>query len=205
MLAFLGAGENLAFIVALAIMLLIGVIEATGLGASAIGGDVDIAGDGDWLGWLGLGRLPLLMLLVLYLAAFGTIGLLGQQIAKDSIGTLLPPLVAIPLVGLLALPATAVAARVIARIMPKDETTAIDIGQLVGLHGEIVIGRAKRGSPAKARIRDFHGQAHYVMVEPDDPDAGFAEGDEILLVRREGSIFRAIASDRPPFSNWIER
>jgi hypothetical protein len=36
-LEFLGAGENLAFVVALAIMLLIGVVEAVGLGSSALG------------------------------------------------------------------------------------------------------------------------------------------------------------------------
>lgn len=206
MLEFLGAGENLIFVVALGIMLAIGVVEAFGLGAAVLGHDLDIDGHGgDWLGWLGVGRLPLLMLLVLFLASFGLIGLIGQQLAHDLAGGLLPPLIAVPGALAIALPVTGVAARGLARILPHDETTAIDVGDLVGLTAEIIVGRATRGSPAKARVRDRHGQTHYVMAEPDDPATAFAEGDEILLVRRESHVFRAISSDRPPFSNWIDR
>ena len=205
MLEFLGAGENLVFVVALGIMLVIGLVEAVGLGAGALGHDFHLDVHADWLGWLGLGRLPLLMLLVVLLACFGVIGLVGQQLAKDVMGALLPAWIAAPAAALVALPATGIAARGLARILPRDETTAIDIEDLVGLRAEIIVGRATRGSPAKARVRDAHGQTHYVMAEPDDPAAAFAEGDEILLVRREAHLFRAISSDRPPFSNWIDR
>ncbi|ATE64872.1 YqiJ family protein [Rhizorhabdus dicambivorans] len=205
MLSFLGAGENLAFVIALAIMMLIGLVEAVGLGGSAIGHDMDIDGDGGWLNWLGVGQLPLLMLLVVFLASFGLIGLIGQQAVLGMTGALLPGWIAIPAAGAAALPTTSLSARLLGRIIPRDETTAIGIDQLVGLHAEIIVGTASQGSPAKARVRDFHGQTHYVMAEPDMPDARFAEGDEILLVRREGHVFRAISSDRPPFSNWIDR
>jgi len=202
---FLMAGDNIAFVVALLIMLLIGIVEAVGLGAGAIGHDFHVDAEADWLSWLGVGRLPLLMLLVVFLAMFGAIGLVGQQIALDTAGRLLPAPIAVPAAALLALPLTGAAARVVALIMPRDETTAIDVDQLVGRRGAIVVGQARRGSPAKTRVRDLHGQAHYVMAEPDDPDAAFAEGTDILLVRREGAVFRAIAAETPPFSNWIER
>jgi hypothetical protein len=204
-LELLAAGENLAFVIALGTMILIGLVEAVGLGSGALGHDIDLDGHGEWLGWLGFGRLPLLMLLVVFLACFGVIGLVGQQLALSHLGALLPGWVAIPAAGAAALPATGGMARLVGRIMPQDETTAIGIDQLVGLHAEILIGTAAHGSPAKARVRDFHGQTHYVMVEPDSPDASFAEGAEILLVRRENHIFRAISSDRPPFSQWIDR
>lgn len=205
MLGFLGAGENLAFVVALAIMVLIGMVEAVGLGTSALGHDIDLDGDGDWLSWLGVGQLPLLMLLVVFLASFGLIGLIGQQAMLGLTGALLPGWIAIPAAGVAALPATGVSARLLGRILPRDETTAIGVDQLVGLHAEIIVGTAAQGSPAKAKVRDFHGQVHYVMAEPDVPGVRFTEGDEILLVRREGHIFRAISSDRSPFSNWIDR
>ncbi|KQX20238.1 MULTISPECIES: YqiJ family protein [unclassified Sphingomonas] len=205
MLELLAAGENLAFVIALGTMVLIGLVEAVGLGSGAFGHDLDLDADGEWLGWLGFGRLPLLMLLVVFLACFGVIGLVGQQLALSHLGTLLPGWVAIPAAGVAALPATGGMARLVGRIMPQDETTAIGIDQLVGLHAEILVGTAAQGSPAKARVRDFHGQAHYVMVEPDSPDARFAEGVEVLLVRRENHVFRAISSDRPPFSQWIDR
>jgi hypothetical protein len=204
-LELLGAGENIIFVMALVLMVMIGIVEAVGLGSAALGHDVDIDGDGDWLSWLGVGRLPLLMLLVVFLASFASIGLIGQQIAHDVIGHFFPSLIAAPAAGVAAIPVTSAIANILARIMPKDETTAIGIDQLVGLHAEIIVGRATQGSPAKARVRDFHGQVHFVMAEPDNPESSFVEGDEILLVRRENHVFRAIISDRPAFSNWIER
>ncbi|SNS59870.1 Protein of unknown function [Sphingomonas laterariae] len=197
MLEFLGAGENLAFAVALAVMLLIGAVEAVGLSAGMAGHEIDLDGDGDWLGWLGVGRIPLLMLLCVLLACFGLIGLIGQQIALSTVGALLPGWIAAPAAGVAALPVTGLIARGLGRILPQDETTAIDIGELVGLSATIVVGRAAQGSPAKARVRDYHGLTHYVMVEPDNHGHSFGEGEEILLVRREGNVFRAIATGRP--------
>lgn len=197
MLEFLGAGENLAFAVALALMLLIGAVEAVGLSAGMIGHEIDLDGDGDWLGWLGIGRIPLLMLLCVLLACFGLIGLIGQQVALNLTGALLPGWIAAPAAGVAALPATGILARGLGRILPRDETTAIDPGELVGLGATIVVGRASPGSPAKARVRDHHGQTHYVMAEPDNHGQVFGEGEEILLVRREGNVFRAIATGRP--------
>lgn len=197
MLEFLGAGENLPFAVALALMLLIGAVEAVGLSAGMAGHEIDVDGDGDWLGWLGVGRIPLLMLLVVLLACFGLIGLIGQQIALGVTGSLLPGWIAAPVAGVAALPVTGLIARGLGRILPQDETTAIDPGELVGFTATIVIGRATPGSPAKARVRDHYGQTHYVMAEPDNHGHAFGEGDEVLLVRRDGNIFRAIATGRP--------
>jgi len=202
-LGFLGASENLAFVIALVIMVMIGVVEAIGLGSSALGHDVDLA-ESDWLSWLGFGRLPLLMLLVVFLASFGMIGLTGQQTFLTLTGAMLPGTLAVPASAFASLPATALLARLLGRVIPRDETTAIGVEQLVGLHAEIIVGLARQGSPAKARVKDFHGQTHYVMAEPDDPTTSFGEGDEILLVRRHGHIFRAISSGRSPFSNWIQ-
>lgn len=97
------------------------------------------------------------MLLVVFLTCFGVIGLVGQQLALSNLGALLPGWIAIPAAAAAALPATGGMARLVGRIMPRDETTAIGIDQLVGLHAEIRVGTATRGSPAKARVRDFHG------------------------------------------------
>ena len=41
------------------------------------------------------------------------------------------------------------------------------------------------------------------MVEPNDDAASFAEGDTVLLVRREGSAFRAIFHTAPRYTDWI--
>ena len=194
MLAFLGAPENMIFTAALALMLLIGAVEAIGLGAGSFGADLGADVDGtDLLGWLGVGRVPLLVLLVAFLAIFGTIGVAGQQAAAALTGVPLSPWIATPLAVLAALPVTGVAARGLARVLPGDETSAIALDELIGRSAFIVTGRAGYGSPARARIEDRHGQTHFVMVEPDRPGPTFHEGDPVLLVRQEGHLFRAIA------------
>jgi hypothetical protein len=57
----------------------------------------------------------------------------------------------------------------------------------------VTIGTARRGSPAQARVRDVHGQTHYVMIEPNDEAQSVGAGEAVLLVRREGNIFIGLA------------
>ena len=196
MLAFLLAEGNFAFVVAVVLMLLIGVVQAVGVGHD-VGADLHADVDGDlhfdFLSWLGVGRLPLLMLIVLFLAIFGIGGLLLQQLLRDWAGGPMLTLGAVPLVGAASLPLTGLAARVLAPILPRDFTTAVPLDVLVGKTAQVVTGRARPGSPARARAEDHHGQVHYVMVEPDMADQVFEEGEHVLLVRREGECFRAIS------------
>ncbi|WP_294261224.1 YqiJ family protein [uncultured Sphingomonas sp.] len=194
------APGSLVFTAALVLMLAIGAIEALGLGASSV--DIDI--DGGWLDWLGFGRVPLLILLVAFLASFGVIGLAGQQIASASLGDPLPGWIAIPAAALASMPAMAALGRLLGRLMPHDETTALDIEDLIGRAGTVIVGRATIGNPARVRIVDPHGQAHYVLVEPNDPAATFETGDTVLIVRREGASFRAILHASPRHTNWME-
>jgi Inner membrane protein YqiJ, OB-fold/Inner membrane protein YqiJ, N-terminal len=189
MFDFIAAPGNLPFAVALTVMLLIGIVEAIGLGASAAHVDIDADGGGALLDWLGVGRVPLLMLLVVFLAAFGLLGLALQQ----AIGPL-SVWIAAPIAAVAALPVTGIGARALARIMPQDETTAVSLDTLVGKRGTITVGTARSGSPAQARVRDIHGQSHYVMVEPHDPAHIIAEGEIVLLVRRDGHVFTALGA-----------
>jgi membrane protein implicated in regulation of membrane protease activity len=192
MLAFILAPENLPFSVALLVMLLIGLVEALGLGLSAAHLDLHVDADAegpDLLAWLGVGRVPILMLLVVSLAIFGMAGLVVQQLAAKLVGHPLSPALASAVAVLASLPLTGIGARALARIMPQDETTAVSLDTLVGRRGTVTIGTARRGSPAQVRVRDIHGQPHYVMVEPHDEAHPFSEGDTILLARREGNIF----------------
>jgi hypothetical protein len=191
-LEFLAASPNVAFSVAIGLMFVLGILQAIGLGGD-FGLDLDHDADVDLLGWLGVGQVPLVILLVVFLASFGLIGLVGQQVALGMTGALLPAFIAAPAAAALALPTTGLLARGLSRVLPHDFTTAIDIDDLVGSGATIVTGRATRGSPARARAEDRHGQAHYLMVEPDTADASFVEGERILLVRREAGVFRAIS------------
>jgi hypothetical protein len=188
MLEIIAAPANLPFSVALLVMLLIGAVEAIGLGASAAHLDLHADADGgDLLGWLGIGQVPLLMLLVVFLALFGLIGLAIQQFAGP-----ITLWIAAPAATAAALPLTGLGARGLARIMPGDETTAVSLDDLVGRRGTITIGTARRGSPAQARVSDVHGQVHYVMVEPYDDDHSIGQGETVRLDRRDGNLFIAV-------------
>ena len=197
--ALLAAPENSIFVAAFVLMLLIGLVQLSGLVGDLDLDTPDAFGDafgdaGALLGWLGLGRLPLIALLVVLLTLFALIGLLGQQVAQDVFGARQPLWLAAPAALAASLPLTAGAARLLAPLLPRDETTAIELDELVGRRAAIVTGRARQGSPARARVEDRHGQAHYVMVEPNAPTEIFEEGEEVLLVRREAQGFRAIGS-----------
>lgn len=194
MFEFLLAPENLPFSVALLVMVMIGAVEALGLGIGAAHLDVgagDIDGP-DWLDWLGVGRVPVLVLLVVLLAMFGMAGIAIQGVASSLAGAPLPLAFAAPGAFVAALPLTGIGARGLARVLPQDETTAVPLDSLVGKRGTITIGTARRGSAAQARVRDVHGHSHYVMVEPNDSDHPIGEGGTVLLVRREGDIFIGI-------------
>lgn len=213
MFEFFLLAENLPFSVALLLMLMIGAAEALGLGAGAVHldghADLDSHG-GDLLGWLGVGTVPLLVVLVVLLALFGLIGIGVQQAAESFLGAPLAPWLAAPAALAAALPLTGFCARGLARILPGDETTAVSLNNLVGKRAEIVVGEARRGSPARGRVRDYHGQVHYVMVEPTNDDEAIRAGSTALLVRREGDTFYGLpdvnpllapVDDRPALTN----
>ena len=190
--------HNLPFAVSLALMLLLALVQITGVahvlgdhGHADADGDLDV--DAGLLSLMGIGRLPFLMWLMLFLTVFGLVGLAGQQLIASFIGGTLNPWLAAPLAALAASPLTGLITRPLAAIMPRDETTAVSIDTLVGREGEILVGVAASGSPARARVRDTHGLNHHVMVEPDNSDQSFAQGQRVLLVRREGDVFKAIS------------
>lgn len=198
MWGFLTSPDNVAFVAALVLMLLIGVIELFGLGGGlAVGEGLDTVeadtGDGaSILSWLNVGRLPLLMLIVVFLFSFGMTGLIGQRVFAGIAGTTAPWVLAVPAAFLIALPATRGFGRVVARILPQDETTAVTRDSLIGRVATIVIGEAREQHAAQGRVRDQHGQTHYVMVEPDMAGDVFGQGASVLLVRRTGATYFAI-------------
>ena len=208
MIEFLAAPQILPFSVALLLMLMIGAAEAIGLGAGAVhlDADVDAPADGsDLLGWLGIGAVPVLIVLVVLLTLFGLIGIAGQQLATALLGTPVSPWIAAPAALVAALPLTGSCARLLARILPHDETTAMSLDSLIGKRATITVGTARHGSPARAQVRDVHGQVHYVMVEPTDDRQAIGEGQSVLLVSREGETFTGLSEGGDPLTALDER
>ena len=150
------------------------------------------------LGWLHIGKVPLLVILAIFLTTFAVIGFACQFLAKGVIGHFLPWPAAAAIAFFAALAGVRVAGGALARVIPKDETTAVSDASLVGRVGTITIGVARAGRPAEARIHDEHGTTHYVMVEPEGPDQKFETGTSVLLVRHlSGRRFHAIHNPKP--------
>jgi hypothetical protein len=183
------------FAISFVVMLGIGLIEAIGLGLGHL--DLDLGPDVEGnhatgvtlLDWLGLGDIPLLIWLTSLLACFTVIGIAVQQIATTTLGASLPPALAAGGALLGGLTLNTFVANGLARMVPGLETTVISSDELVRRRGTILEGAARRGQPARAKVVDQHGQAHYVMVEPHEDQDVIAQGETALLVRREGSLF----------------
>lgn len=151
-----------------------------------------------WLGWLHLGKVPLLVVLVILLTAFSFIGFLANGVFRGIAGFYMPVYVSVPLAFLMALPIVRAFASGIARFIPRDETSAESLDNLVGRIAVVVNGTAKKGYPAQARVRNDHGQSLYVHVEPDDEGLEFVTGNSVLLVKQvSGARFFAIPNPRP--------
>ncbi len=167
-----------------------GVDIATGIDGVDVP-DVD-ASTGGIFTWIGARDVPILIWLVSFLTMFGLAGLILQSISNALIGTQLPPAVAAIVVVMPALAVTRIIANWVALIMPKTETTALRARHLGGYHGTITQGTASRGKPAEVKIKDRHGNIHYLRVEPLQDDDTFEQGADVTLIRKRGDRFFVI-------------
>lgn len=214
MMEFILQSQNLPFTVALVLMFFIAALEGVsiliGFGLSGLlesiapdfdmdvdidGADVDSGGGlTRVLGWLRFGQVPVLILMILFLTAFGLIGLGIQSMAVDVIGGLLPMSVATIIAFVVSLPMVRFFGGMLTRVMPKDETEAVTEQSFIGLVATITLGTARYGQGAQGKLKDRFGQAHYVMIEPDNAEEQFEQGTSVVIVQQKGAIFTAIAN-----------
>lgn len=200
------ASETLPFGIAFALIVAIGLIEGFGMLVSLSPSNLldqllpDIDGDTGLdrvLGWLHIGKVPSLVLLLLFLTGYALFGYALQMVVHGLLGTYLPGWIA----GLVSVPPAMATVRglgaLIAHIIPRDETSAVSELSLVGRTGTVSGGVARRGLAAQARVRDSQGRTHYLMVEPDLDDEVFEEGTQVLIVRKAGAFYRCIANPHP--------
>jgi hypothetical protein len=145
------------------------------------------------LAWFYFGRVPALVILIVFLTVFGLGGLLLQGFLRDASGAALPTALAVPLVGVASLPAVRWISGGLARVLPHDETSAVDPWTFIGRTAEVVgPGRATVGMPAQARLVDPFGTEHYLLVEPLEAGVAFAPGDVVRLAfETQGGRFAA--------------
>lgn len=136
------------------------------------------------LGWLSFGRVPVLVLMVLFLASFALTGFALNLMTRQLFGFWVPPLLGTVAAFLLTLPIVRFAGAGLARLIPQDQTYAVSFDSLVGRVATIVNGTARPGYPAQAKVPNEHGQMLYVMVEPEAAGMTFQSGERVLLNKR---------------------
>ncbi|MBN1607663.1 MAG: DUF1449 family protein, partial [Polyangiaceae bacterium] len=155
-------------------------------------GAAEAHGAGFWAA-LGVGRVPLGLLLALDLLLFGGLGVVGAE----SLARWLPRSVAatlwlpVALVGGACLGARV--ARFVARRLPTEETYAVSRDALIGQ-----IGRAELEVDARfgrAKVIDDGGALHFVRCRSTGPR--IAAGTELVLTDRdaETGVYTAVVAD----------
>lgn len=198
------ATQTMPFGAAVLVMLGLGIIEVIGtftaLGPSQLldshfeMGELDVDGP---LGWLHVGKVPLLVLIILFLLGFSVSGYAIQMFCDAMFGHLLPALVAAAPAAFIGVSSVRVLGGLLARIIPRDETTAVSELTLIGRAGVVVTGTAREGMAAQVKVRDQHGNQHYLMVEPDEAGVEFEQGTEVLIVKKQGATYRGIRNPHP--------
>lgn len=216
---FLSAQANAPFSIAIMIVVLIAMLEGIGMflgfGLTSFVDnlfpemDIDMeapemesaTSPGRAFGWIRVKGVPVLVLMIIFLTSFGLCGLFLQTAIKAIIGAPLDSMIVTLPAFLFAIPSVRVFGGVVARVMPKDETTAVGLDSFVGKVATITLGTAKKNQPAQGKVKDEHGKIHYLMIEPDLAEEQFMQNEEVLLVRREKSTFYAIKNNNESMSD----
>lgn len=196
--------ETMPFGVAMLVMIGIGVIEGIGIFVAASPSELiehhfhfdHPVVDGP-LGWLHVGKVPFLVLLILFLLGFAVSGYAIQLFCHGLFGLYLPsPFAVVPAV-FIGLSNVHLLGGLMARILPQDETSAVSEQTLIGRAGVVLTGTARRGMAAEVKVRDQHGNAHFLMLEPDVEGEEFEQGSVVLVVSKQGAIYRGIRNPHP--------
>lgn len=216
------AYENLPFLISLGALLLIVIIETVSLliggdvfgfldsGMPDVGVDVDpglevdpsaaAVGSGVFhhlLAIFHLGKVPAIFSLMSFLFIFPFVGYNLQLLLVEVGVGRLPLFLATPAAFFPALLGLRWANQLLARILPRDETTAVSGEELIGRVAVITIGTVTHTRQSEARTEDQYKHHHYVQVIADNEGDTFRQGDHVLLAGRRGSLYTVIAVRNP--------
>lgn len=144
-----------------------------------------------WLSWLNVGRVPFLILLILALASFALIGFVAQSVA-GAILSPLPAAIAALLAAAMTVPALRTSSRLIAKVIPKDESYVIASDDLIGSTAEVTLGPLDAGLPGQVLAVDRYGNRHFLRARAADDAPPMGLGERVLLVDRTDAVFVAV-------------
>jgi Protein of unknown function (DUF1449). len=151
--------------------------------------DAEGFGFGKAMYFVGFGKVPFLMVLMSFLASFGVSGYILQSVSYKLSSAVLPLAFAVPAAIVLGLLITGRITAVLARIMPKEHTTAISDNDLIGREAIVTYGTATSSLPATAEVIDQHGRTQHIQLKASAEGESFEEGQKALIVRSEDGFF----------------
>jgi len=202
--------ENLIFTVAVTVVTIMSLLEGVLLffGAGLINffdvmlPDIDLELDGfgledkgfvsKTLSFLKVKDVPLVILFVCFLMSFGLSGLFLQAFCLKVFGTTASPYLVTPFALFIGLTLMRGFGVVISKLIPRDETDAVKINELIGRIGTITLGDVSKEKPAQCKVKDKSGQIHYFMSLPDNDNDEIKMGEKVLFVRYESPYFFVI-------------
>ena len=149
---------------------------------------------GSFYDWLNAGRVPLLILLMAALGAFSVVGLAIQIVAMHAAAPL-PTVVAALLAFLAVIPTTRSVSRVLATFLPRDESYAVDEGDLIGRTGVVTLGPVDAAEAGRAKVMDAYGNAHFPRVLAARAGLVIAQGTKVLVVDRVAGTLTVVPSE----------
>lgn len=143
------------------------------------------------LSWLNVGGVPILILLMLFLGFFAIAGFVIQGLAA-ALWAPLPAIVAsVPAIAI-TVPMVRASSRLVGRLIPRDESYAVDLSEFIGRTAEVVIGPLDQGLPGRVRLKDAHGNWHMLRAGAAKDQHPLPVGARVLLVDRKADIFIAV-------------
>lgn len=212
MLEFFTSNANIIFNIAIAIVLILGLLECLGLLlgvslsafmdnlspfdielSSEINKSADISDTGvsQVFNWLSLDKLPLMIWLVVFLTSFAVLGYVLNFISYKMFGFSFPSYISVPIAIFMGLIATGRLGNSLSRLIPKNQSSAVSVSSFSGQIATIISGTARVGSPAEGRVVDEFNQKHYVLIEPMEPKCKFVAGERVLLIKKTERCWQA--------------
>jgi membrane protein implicated in regulation of membrane protease activity len=162
-------------------------------------GEGDVGGEapgllGNGLAFLNAGRVPLIVLMMIVLSLFTTTGVI-LQFAASAVWAPLPATPAALVALVASLPLTRWTSRLIARVIPQDETYAVEDEHFIGRMGVVTVGPVQEGAVARIKIQDQWGNWHFPRVRPATRTDVLPNGTNVLVIDRIGRELTVIGVD----------
>ena len=93
-----------------------------------------------------------------------------------------------------SVPVIRTTSRGLARIIPRDETYAVNDADFVGQVATVTVGPLDQGLPGRVRLKDVFGNWHTVSARAGHDSPNLPVGASVLLVDRDARGFIAIAA-----------